>query len=326
MYNSDYWFNLREMWTHFPTRTINGVLKWYYLVQLSFWLQQIVVVNIEERRKDHWQMFTHHIITSTLIIMSYGYYQTKVGNVILCVMDVVDIILPVSEAVLFHRAGCYLHSVLQAAKMLKYFNYQTACDIAFGVFILTWFVARHVFYLLICWSIHVDVPVDMPYGCFRSTDGVKVSSNGGTDILQQVLQPFIDPDGIVCFNERIRYSFLGLLLALQVITLIWFGMIMRVAWNVLKGNSADDSRSEDEGEEEAEDEGVDVLDGTNESSRPVQQPLEEEVTVEALHLPRRTSPQVRAYRKSNGRASGISIPGHSDRKELLGRIGCDKPS
>lgn len=97
MYKSNYWFNLREMWTQFPTRTMSGLLKWYYLVQLSFWLQQIVVVNIEDRRKDHWQMFTHHIITSALIIMSYGYYQTKVGNVILCVMDVVDIVLPVSQ-------------------------------------------------------------------------------------------------------------------------------------------------------------------------------------------------------------------------------------
>ena len=75
---------------------MNSLFKWYYLVQFAFCLQQILVVNIEERRKDYAQMFTHHIITSTLIFMSYGYYQMRVGNVILCVMDVVDIILPVS--------------------------------------------------------------------------------------------------------------------------------------------------------------------------------------------------------------------------------------
>lgn len=74
---------------------MTGLLKWYYLVQFAFWLQQIVVVNIEERRKDHWQMFTHHIVTCFLISMSYAYYQTKVGNAILCVMDVVDLFLPV---------------------------------------------------------------------------------------------------------------------------------------------------------------------------------------------------------------------------------------
>lgn len=96
MYNTKYWMNLRELWTDFPTRTMTGLLKWYYLVQFAFWVQQIVVVNIEERRKDHWQMFTHHIVTCFLISMSYAYYQTKVGNAILCVMDVVDLFLPVS--------------------------------------------------------------------------------------------------------------------------------------------------------------------------------------------------------------------------------------
>lgn len=96
MYNTKYWFNLRELWTGFPTREMTGLFKRYYLVQAAFWLQQIVVVNIEERRKDYWQMFTHHIITSALIFGSYGYYQTKVGNAILCTMDVVDIALPVS--------------------------------------------------------------------------------------------------------------------------------------------------------------------------------------------------------------------------------------
>ena len=95
MYNSKYWFNLREMWTDWPNREMGGLAKWYYLVQFAFYLQQILVVNIEERRKDYAQMFTHHIVTCVLIFASYGYHQTKVGNTILCLMDVVDILLPV---------------------------------------------------------------------------------------------------------------------------------------------------------------------------------------------------------------------------------------
>jgi len=59
-------------------------------------MQQLFVVNIEERRKDHWQMFTHHIFTSMLLVCSYAFYQTKVGNVILCMMDFCDILLAVS--------------------------------------------------------------------------------------------------------------------------------------------------------------------------------------------------------------------------------------
>jgi very-long-chain ceramide synthase len=59
-------------------------------------MQQLFVVNVEEKRSDHWQMFTHHVFTCALLFTSYGFYQTKVGNIILCLMDVCDILLPVS--------------------------------------------------------------------------------------------------------------------------------------------------------------------------------------------------------------------------------------
>lgn len=70
-------------------------MKGYMLAQLAFWLQQILVINIEERRKDHWQMFAHHIVTNALIFASYRYGHTRVGNLILVLMDVVDLFFPV---------------------------------------------------------------------------------------------------------------------------------------------------------------------------------------------------------------------------------------
>lgn len=92
---SDYWLNLKNLWANWPSREIEGLRKWYILVQYAFWLQQIMVINIEKRRKDHWQMFAHHIVTTILIFTSYGYHQTKVANLILCIMDVVDIFFSV---------------------------------------------------------------------------------------------------------------------------------------------------------------------------------------------------------------------------------------
>ena len=97
MYNSEYWMNLRQLWVGWPKRELDGLMKRYYLVQFAFWIQQILVVNIEERRKDYAQMFTHHVITCALMFTSYGYHQTKVGNVILCLMDGVDVVLSVSS-------------------------------------------------------------------------------------------------------------------------------------------------------------------------------------------------------------------------------------
>ncbi|KAF1816088.1 longevity assurance proteins LAG1/LAC1 [Eremomyces bilateralis CBS 781.70] len=328
MYHSKYWLNLDEMWTDFPNREMGGLLKWYYLVQFAFWLQQIVVVHIEERRKDHWQMFAHHIVTCTLVLASYMSYQLNVGNVVLCLMDLSDIFL-------------------SAAKNLRYLKYQTACDACFGVFIITWLFTRHLCYLIVCYSIYSQT---ISIGCYDSATGARLSYDGGTDIVKNLFQAYVDPDGPVCYNDPIRYWFLGLLLSLQLLLIIWFGMIVRVALSVLRGKPADDSRSDDEGdddeegEEEEEDNLVEKMvedveakairsrvDGTNGSltlgSAPPQPYVEEEVGAEALRFVRQNSPPAsRPYRKSSGRATGISIPGHGDRKELLGRIGCDKPA
>lgn len=61
----------------------------------------MIALNLEKRRKDYWQMFAHHIITFLLLTTSYSSNFTRIGNLILCQMDVVDMFLPVS-GVLFH--------------------------------------------------------------------------------------------------------------------------------------------------------------------------------------------------------------------------------
>lgn len=95
MYHSEFWLNLHGIWDGWPFREVEGVFKFYYLLQWAFYIQQILVVNIEEKRKDYAQMLVHHIFTAALLFLSYGYYHMRVGLVIMCVMDFVDIILPV---------------------------------------------------------------------------------------------------------------------------------------------------------------------------------------------------------------------------------------
>ena len=219
--------------------------------------------------------------------------------------------------------------------MLKYAGYQKACDIAFLIFIISWFITRHVFYMVICLSIWVHVPSEIPYGCYSLSNRTSIDWQTNTPpllqhesespIYQNLLHSFLNPDAPVCFNRTIHYTFLGLLLFLQGLTLVWFGMILRVAWRVMNGDGAEDSRSDDEEEEEVEGDSPVVASTTKEATVPFLQPVEEFVGVEALNLRRKTSPFIRK-RKVSGHAGGISISGHSDKKELLGRIGCDKPS
>jgi acyl-CoA-dependent ceramide synthase len=63
------------------------VTKIYLLGQWAFWLQQLITVNIKERRKDHWQMVAHHLVTILLIYTSYMLHLNRVVNVILILTD-----------------------------------------------------------------------------------------------------------------------------------------------------------------------------------------------------------------------------------------------
>ena len=301
---------------------MDGLAKWYYLVQFAFWLQQIVVVNIEERRKDYWQMFTHHIITCTLIFLSYGYHQTRVGNVILCLTDIVDILLPL-------------------AKILKYLDFKLVPDIVFAVFMITWLITRHIFFGMVCWSIYTDIPRIIKYGCYYgSTSDLKGPIAVPKD-WDHLTQPFRDPEGLVCWDSGIGWTFLGLLGALQVVLLTWFVMILRVAWKVINGGEADDVRSDDEDSEVDEDEDAGLISSMAEKdSRSIRgaAPIEEDADGESVRLSSapparqgRASPVRVPRRGGDGHAAsttGVNLKGHSssDRKELLGRIGCDKNS
>ncbi|KAI5285459.1 sphingosine N-acyltransferase lag1 [Ascosphaera acerosa] len=91
---SSYWLNFSAIWADWPIYETSASVKIYTLSQMAFWIQQIFVLNMEERRKDYYQMLFHHILTTTLLILAYAYGFFNVTNVVLCLMDVVDMLLP----------------------------------------------------------------------------------------------------------------------------------------------------------------------------------------------------------------------------------------
>ncbi|TVY62264.1 Sphingosine N-acyltransferase-like protein FUM18 [Lachnellula suecica] len=289
-YNSPYFLNMAELWTNWPQRELSGLMKAYILAQWSYCIQEVFVINIEDRRKDHWQMLTHHFVTIFLITASYSYHQTRVGSLILMQMDFIDLVLPL-------------------AKCLKYLGYTTICDIVFGVFIVSWLLTRHVFYMMTCWSVYSDLPRTITPACYSGTaDNLQGPFPAPQHGWSHLLSPFRQPAGTVCWNDNIMSGFLACLLFLQAIMILWSVFIIRVAMRVLSGGSAEDVRSDVEDEEEEE-----LL------------PFEEEVGVEDIDLKaweRRMS--VKRGGVANSTTSGISIPGHSDAKDLLNRIGCEK--
>lgn len=123
-YNSDYFLQNDNLYINWPNDQMDWVFKSYYLIEMACWLQQIFILNIEAKRKDYTQMFSHHIITCFLVFGSYYYYFTKIGNLIMVMMDVVDIFLSL-------------------AKVLKYCGFKLITDILFGIFLVSWIILRH---------------------------------------------------------------------------------------------------------------------------------------------------------------------------------------
>ena len=203
----------------------------------------------------------------------------------------------------------------KTAKIPKYFKYETSCNIAFGVFMITWLIARHVLYLQLCWSIYRDVPAEMNYGCYSGTTAEMLTTDGYPDQWQYLFSPFLDIDGPICMNRTIKWIFLSYLMSLQVLSLIWFGMIVRVAVGVLRTGNAEDTRSDEE------DEGV-------ESPGQVQVSSKDGSAGTTIAADSASADWRRANSSSNMRPRGRGrLPlEQSDRKALLGRIGCDKPT
>ncbi|SCU90823.1 LAMI_0E03730g1_1 [Lachancea mirantina] len=203
-YLSPYFGNCDHIYLGWPHDRLSGIFKTYYLLQISSWLHQIIVLNVEERRKDHWQMFAHHIITCLLTTGSYYYYFTRIGHVILILMDVVDVLL-------------------SSAKMLKYCGFSRACDYMFAVFLVFWVALRHGVYNYVYYHAGTKAPGLM-------LDGKCVAFSTQKR----------------CWTPIVIDVFLWLLGGLQVITIIWMALILKVLFKIIKGGNAEDVRSGDD--------------------------------------------------------------------------------
>lgn len=170
------------------------------------------------------------------------------------------------------------------------------------------------------WSIWKHMAEIIPIGCYH---GSQDNLTGPTPLPEQgwghMIDPFINPSGTICYSDNVRYGFLGALGFLQVLTILWFFLIVQVAIRVIKGIGADDIRSDDEGEDEEEE-----LEIENEKGSMVSkgaQPIELDVE-QPVDFTRWKSKA--GVNKRSASSSAVNLPGHYNRKELLSRIGCEK--
>lgn len=94
-----WYFNTRGMYEGFPHKTHEADFKFYYLFQGAYWAQQAIVLllGVEKRRKDFRELVGHHIVSLTLIALSYRFHFTYMGLAVYITHDISDFFLAVSN-------------------------------------------------------------------------------------------------------------------------------------------------------------------------------------------------------------------------------------
>jgi ceramide synthetase len=134
---------------------VTDALKAYYLLYAARYAQGIVSCLIEHKRKDFWEMQMHHIVTVSLIGISYAFGWNRVGAVVMALLDPADVPLHVAKQ--FKYVGD-----ARGGKTQKIM--QTGADIFFVVFMLLFAVMRLGLYPYVVWSSTLEGPRHFAYG------------------------------------------------------------------------------------------------------------------------------------------------------------------
>ncbi|KAL9086488.1 MAG: hypothetical protein Q9165_007104 [Trypethelium subeluteriae] len=145
-YASPIWyFQTAPMFEGFPHREHVGLFKAYYLLQASYWMQQAIVLclMLEKPRKDFKELVAHHVITLSLIGLSYRFHFTTMGLAVYITHDISDFFLATS-------------------KVLNYID-SPITGPYFGTFIGIWVYLRHYLNLRILWAVLTEFATVGPY-------------------------------------------------------------------------------------------------------------------------------------------------------------------
>lgn len=158
MYRSPVWyFNTAGMYETFPNRTHEGLFKAYYLLQASYWAQQAIVLCLllEKPRRDFKELVGHHIVTLSLIGLSYRFHFTYMGLAVYITHDISDFFLATSKT----------FSYLDLRIVTPYF----------ATFILVWIYLRHYINIVILHSITTTFATIGPFELNWDTQQYKCS-------------------------------------------------------------------------------------------------------------------------------------------------------
>jgi len=136
-----------QWWMGFTDGTrflMRADLRCFYIMYMARYLQAAVSILMEPKRKDFMEMMLHHIATVIVVYVSYVYGWSRIGSVVMVLMDPADV-------------------PLHMAKLCKYTSeaterqvWQFLADRLFEIFAVVFVFTRLVAYGYVCWSSYVE--------------------------------------------------------------------------------------------------------------------------------------------------------------------------
>ncbi len=227
-----WFFDTRGMYVNTPHWTHEAIFKFYYLFQAAYWAQQaiVLVLGMEKPRKDFKELVGHHIVSVSLIALSYRFHFTHIGLAVYITHDISDFFLAVSPFLghIFLSFGSSANKT-QTSKCLNYIDGPLMGPYYF-IFMCAWIYLRHYLNLRIIYSLFTE---------FKSIGPYELDWAG---------EQFKSPVAFLITAS--------LLSALQALNLFWLFFIIRIAYRFVVHNVAKDDRSDVEDDTEVEDTGA----------------------------------------------------------------------
>jgi hypothetical protein len=218
----DWWTDTITIWVPHPfeQRGMHRVdLQVLYITQLAVWIYTCFIHRfVDERRKDYFVMYTHHLVTIALVGMSWAVGYLRIGLLVLWIHDVSDIFVDLLKMV----------NYLKLEDKRGYF----ASEIAYVACVAGWFYWR--LYQYPFKVLHAALVV--PYTVLLKTprEAIQLLPALGLEIFPTDLPYHLESNAL-----------LFLLLGLHI---YWFHLFVMIGFRILTESVREASRQEYEGD------------------------------------------------------------------------------
>ncbi|KAJ0001901.1 hypothetical protein NQD34_001697 [Periophthalmus magnuspinnatus] len=133
VYDKEWFYDTKEVWTGFPKQSMLDSQYWYYILEMSFYCSLLLSVAFDIKRKDFREQIIHHCATLVLLSFSWCVNYIRVGTLVMLVHDASDVLL-------------------ESAKLFNYAKWETTCKSLFVLFAIVFMLTRLVIFPF--WLIH----------------------------------------------------------------------------------------------------------------------------------------------------------------------------